>query len=179
MTILIYFLKLIMNVIYCIFKLFPVKKKVIFISRQDNRPSINFNILIKALKKERADIEIVVSCKKLHKNFKGILSYIMHMLKEMYHLATSQVAILDTYSITISNLQHKNKLTVIQMWHAMGSLKKFGYSILNQGEGSKKRIAHVMNMHKNYDYVISSSKTCAPYFAEAFHVPIDKIFINA
>lgn len=178
MKVLIYLFKVIINVIYTLFKCIPVQNKIIFLSRQRNSPSINYNIMIHEIHKQRPDIKIITSCKRLEKSASGFIEYAFHLLFEMYHLATSKVAILDTYSITISNLNHRKKLTIIQMWHAMGSLKKFGYSILDQEEGSTKNLALAMNMHKNYDYVMTSSKACAPYFAEAFHTDINKMFIN-
>lgn len=57
---------------------------------------------------------------------------------------------------------------VIQMWHALGSLKKFGLSIVGDGEGSDKGIADVFAMHKNYTYVLTSGEACKKHFAEAF-----------
>lgn len=178
MKVLIYIFKGLINIIYSIFKCMPTQNKIIFLSRQRNSPSINYNIMIKEIRKQRPDIKIIISCKRLEKSFSGCFQYGFHLIREMFHLATAKVAILDSYSITISNLHHKKKLTVIQMWHAMGALKKFGYSILDQEEGSTKSLALAMNMHKNYDYVMTSSKACAPYFAEAFHTDINKMFIN-
>ncbi len=178
MKILIYIFKIIINIIYTILKLFPTKNKIIFISRQMDRSNINYNILINRIKNDNPDTKIIISCKRINKNIKGYIIYSFHLLKEMYHLATSKVAILDTYSITVSNLHHKKKLTIIQMWHAMGALKKFGYSILDTKEGSNKKLAYLMNMHKNYDYVMASSNECAKYFAEAFNTDINKIFID-
>ena len=63
------------------------------------------------------------------------------------------------------------------MWHAMGSFKKFGYSILDQKEGSSSKIANLMGMHKNYNYVFTSSETCKKNFAEAFNVSLEKMVV--
>ena len=48
----------------------------------------------------------------------------------MYYLATSKVCVLDGYCIPASILKHKKKLKIIQIWHASGAIKKFGYQIL-------------------------------------------------
>ena len=55
--------------------------------------------------------------------------------------------------------------------------KKFGYSILDQKEGSSSKIAKLMGMHKNYDYVFTSSEACKKNFAEAFNVSLDKMVV--
>jgi CDP-ribitol ribitolphosphotransferase len=93
----------------------------------------------------------------------------------MYHIATSRGVILDTYCIPVSILNHKKKLVIVQMWHAMGALKKFGYSIIDKEEGTSKDIAHVFDMHKNYSYVLTSSHFTKPFFAEAFNININKV----
>jgi len=54
-------------------------------------------------------------------------------------------------------------------WHAMGAIKKFGYSILDRGEGSSSLIAQAMAMHRNYDVALASAPAAVPYFAEAFN----------
>ena len=58
------------------------------------------------------------------------------MFKQMYHLATSRVVVLDSYCIVASVLKKKKGTTIIQMWHALGSFKKFGKSIIGKDESS-------------------------------------------
>ena len=109
------------------------------------------------------------------------------MFVQMYHIATSKVVILDSYCIAVSVLKHKKRLLVIQMWHAMGSLKKFGLSVLdtdttNSSMGEKlskqkKKVAKILRMHKGYDYIFTSSEYSAPNFAEAFGYPIDNLVV--
>lgn len=166
-----------LNIIYLFIKLFPTKNKITFISREKNEPSLDFKLLSEAIKKKNASIEIVILCKRLDPGIRNRITYVFHMFRQMYHIATSKVVILDTYCICISVLKHKKRLKVVQMWHAMGSLKKFGYSILDQKEGSNSQIAKWMHMHENYDYVFTSSEQCLKNFAEAFNVSVDKMVV--
>ena len=95
----------------------------------------------------------------------------------MYHIATSEMVVLDTYCIAVSVLHQRKSLVVIQMWHALGAMKKFGYSILDKGEGTKRSLAEAMQMHKNYTYIFSSSEFCCRFFAEAFNASIDQMVV--
>ncbi len=160
-----------LRVIYSFFKLFKTQNKITFISRQGNTPSIDFQILSSALKKRFPDYEIIVLTKKLDNK----LLYILHMFKQMYHIATSKVVILDSYCIAISVLKHKKSLKVIQMWHAVGSMKKFGYAMIGKEEGSDKDIARIMRMHKNYDYIFISSKNFIKDYLEGFQCKEEQV----
>ena len=81
---------------------------------------------------------------------------------------TSKVCILDSYCPTVSILKHKKDLTVIQIWHSIGSMKKFGYTSLNLDEGSKQDDANLLKMHKNYNIICASSKKYANDLAKGF-----------
>ncbi len=179
MIIIIKILKFILNIIYSIFKLFKIRNRITFISRQSNDINVDFVLLSKEINREMPDYDVVCLCKTLDSGIFNKIKYVFHMFKQMYYIATSKVVILDSYCIVISNCKHKKNLTVIQMWHAMGAFKKFGLSILNNSNSrvkhiNNKKLANVMNMHNNYDYIFASSKCCIKYFSEAFGQSVDK-----
>lgn len=160
--------KLFMSLIYSILKLLKSQNKVTFISRQSNEVSIDFKLLVEEIRQKNSNIKIVILTKKLEKSLFSKIKYFFHMFIQMYHIATSKTVVLDSYCIMISILNHKRELKVIQIWHALGSLKKFGYSSLNKNDGRSTKIAKLMNMHKNYTYILTSSEISKPFFQEAF-----------
>ncbi len=166
-----------MNIIFSIMKLCPVQKKITYISRQMNTTPTDFQMIIDNFKTKDSSYKHVVLAKMLPDSLFGKIKYGFYMFIQMYHIATSQAVILDTYCIPISMLHQRDSLVVIQIWHALGAFKKFGYSILDQPEGSSSKTAHMMKMHHNYTYVLSSSEYASQYFAEAFHVSMDKMRI--
>ncbi len=99
------------------------------------------------------------------------------MLGDMYHIATSKICIIDGYNIPISGLKHKKGLEVIQIWHAMGAIKKFGYQILDKDEGNTSTVAKIMKMHSNYSMVTCTSNATKEFYAEAFNVQKENIKI--
>ena len=114
-----------MNFIYKFFKLLKTRNKITFISRQSNKIGIDFKLLIEEIKRQSPDTKTVVLNKELNKSIISKILYFFHMFVQMYHISTSKVIILDGYCIMISILKHKKDLKVIQIWHALGSLKKF------------------------------------------------------
>lgn len=168
----------ILNIIYFFIKLFPIKRnKVTFISRQSNQLSLDFTMIAEELKKQNENIEIVFMCKKLGNGVAEKLKYCFHMVKQMYNIATSKVVILDSYCIPICILKQKKKLVVIQIWHALGSLKKFGYSSLDKNDGRNGKLARAMKMHKNYTYILTSSNISKQFFKEAFNAKDEQMLV--
>lgn len=169
----------ILNIIYLPIKCFPVKNRVTMFSRQSNEPSDDFRLIHDELIKRNPGLEVKMLCRTLDGgvNSKTInkIKYAFHMISQMYHIATSKVVILDTYCIPVSVLKHKKSLKVIQIWHSMGTMKKFGCSIWDKEEGSNKALAQAMKMHKNYDYIFASSDAYKSHLAAGFGYPVDKI----
>lgn len=169
----------VLNFIYCFMKLIPMKNKVVMLSRQSNEPSIEFCMIRDELKNRNPDLEVVFLCRTLDGGVRATkwdkFKYAFHMFEQMYHIATSRVVILDTYCMVISLLHHKKNLKIIQMWHSMGTMKKFGYTTLDTAEGSKSGLAYAMRMHQNYDYVFASSEAYKDHLAAGFRCDRDKI----
>ena len=168
-------LKLLANIIYFFIKLFPIKEQIVMISRQSNNITLDFKLIKDRMNEKYNNIKLVVLCKKLDNGIRNKVLYCIHMLKIMYYLATSKICILDSYCIPVSILKHKKKLKIIQIWHASGAVKKFGYQIIDKKEGANSLVAQLMCMHKNYDYVIAPSETTKNIFSEAFNIPREKI----
>ena len=161
--------------IYALMKLFPQRGRVVILSRQSNDPSQDIQMLSGEL--EARGIETVVLCDRMGGGAAGAVRYTVPLLRQMRYLATSRVAVLDSYCIPACLLHKRHGLTVIQMWHALGAMKKFSKSILDKPEGKSAFIASLMKMHEGYDYIFTSSERARPAFAEAFGYPADKLTI--
>ncbi|MGB4985194.1 MAG: CDP-glycerol glycerophosphotransferase family protein [Erysipelotrichaceae bacterium] len=156
--------KFIMNFIYCFFKLFKTTNQVTFISRQSNDISLDFMLLSEQFKKDHPDYKVVVLCKKSD-NF----SYVFHMFRQMYEIARSKCVVLDTYCINISILKHKKGLIVVQIWHAIGMMKKAGYATVGKKDGRSMSLSQGLNMHQNYTNVFTSSNACIDGMSQVFN----------
>ncbi len=155
------------------FKPLSLKDKVAIISRQSDEPTLDIRILNDALKSENMNTVVLTST--LEKSIPGMVKYALHMMSQMYHIATSRVVVLDGYCILVSILPKKKGQHVIQMWHALGAIKKFGWQNAESPDGNGKEVAEAMHMHRNYDYVFAPSEITGKFFAEAFRTPEEKI----
>lgn len=176
MIFLIVLLKINLNIIYFFLKLFPTnRKQVVLISRQSDNVTLDFSLLKEEILKIDPEYKIICLCDKVKKSFKGFIKYYFDTLKHLYYLSTSRVCVVDSYCLAVSILKHKKNLTIIQIWHAIATVKKFGYQTLQKEYGRNEKIAKKLNMHKNYDWIISGSNVMAPIFAKAFNTDVRKI----
>ena len=146
-----------LNVIFFFMKCLPVQNKITYISRQMDTTPVDFEMVKEQMIQDHPEYKHVILAKMIHHGLFSKIGYIFHMFRQMYHIATSKAVILDTYCIPISILKQRDSLVVIQMWHALGAFKKFGYSILDKQEGSSSKMAKLMSMHRHYTYVLTSS----------------------
>lgn len=146
------------------------QKKVTFMSWQSDETPLDFSLIIDGLRNDHNNdqCEIVVLCKKKKSGLVGNIKYVFHMYKQMYNIATSKVVVLDSYVPVISILHHKNDLEVLQLWHALGAIKKFGHQAVGSEDGRSDNYAKWFKMHNNYSKIISSSSATTEIFSDAF-----------
>lgn len=164
-----------MNLVYLVIRALVRSRpdKITFISRQSDVPSLDFQLLNKELQKK--NMRTTILCRTLQRSLPGMVSYCFHMLRQMYHIAGSYAVVLDGYCIAASMLRHKKALTIVQIWHSMGTMKDFGYTAMGKKEGSSYKLAKAMKMHCNYDYVLISSDAYRHDMAAGFDCDICKI----
>lgn len=163
-----------LRILYFFFKLFlKPKNKIVLLSRQGDKPSEDFELLCNAFTQAGFKGEVKVLTKKIHAGLSGKITYAFHMPAQMYHIATSRVIIVDGYCIAVSVLNHKKEQKVVQLWHALNIVKRFGYAALDKPWGHSSATAKVLCMHRNYDYVVACSEKSAEILAEFFNTPVE------
>lgn len=84
-----------------------------------------------------------------------------------YEMATSKFILVDDFEPVVYVLRLRQNQHLVQVWHAMGAFKKFGYS---RSSAEKNSLTH-----KNYTEAIVSSPEIAGIYAEAFGIDESRI----
>ena len=84
-----------------------------------------------------------------------------------YELAVSEFVLVDDYEPMVYVLSFREGQHLVQVWHAMGAFKKFGYA---RETAEKNSLTH-----KNYTEAICSSEEIAPIYAKSFGISEDKV----
>lgn len=167
-----------LRLLYVPFKLLlKPKNKITMISRQYDETPISFSLIERALREKNQEVKIVILSKKLEGNLIKKIEYCFHLLQQMYHIATSKIVIVDGYCITVSVLNHKPDQIFIQTWHALNIIKKFGYLTLERPSGTKKEVAEVMCMHRNYTHILCAGKITGELLKKSFNSPESEILL--
>ncbi|MGN1328358.1 MAG: CDP-glycerol glycerophosphotransferase family protein [Eubacterium sp.] len=139
--------------------------KVTFLTNRSERLTGNIKAVFFEMTKIPG-IEINVLCKK-----GGVKSNIPNLFEFFKLYATSSVVFVDDYYHFLSYLKKKDDVTLIQLWHACGAFKTFGFSRL----GRDSYLRQSSPNHRQYNYVIVSSQDVIPYYAEGFGVAMEKV----
>lgn len=152
---------------YGLFKLCSVKKnKITFISLRRDDLSGNFAFVNDKLKDiPDLDIHFILNDHTITEmSFGEILDFTKSC-------ATSKVVVLDEFTPQIHYIDLKKETKLIQLWHACGAFKTFGFTRLSKPKGSPQPTRN----HRSYDYVTVSSTYCKKCHSEGFGIATDNV----
>ncbi|AVM07141.1 CDP-glycerol glycerophosphotransferase family protein [Bacillus velezensis] len=112
----------------------------------------------------------------LKKELEGIGSFYLnekhplHLLKAVLILFKSKVVITDNYFLMTSVLNRRPQTTCIQVWHANGSLKKFGLEDVTNQNRPASDISRFKKVYRSFDFVTVGSDAMADVFKKSFGI---------
>lgn len=148
--------------------------RVVIISRESDERTLDVAMLEAELLKRGLDVRVLSKLLTKEKSIKA-LGYAGHVAKQEAVILGADVVVLDTYCIPASMIPHRRGTKVVQIWHALSAIKKFGWQTVGREGGSSERVARLMKMHRGYDYVTCASDITAEHFCEAFRVDRNKV----
>lgn len=152
-----------------------VQKKITFlISFEENN-----RYLYRALIEQDPSAAVIILHKgKISKGFRKDLSSrteaipftasLKSWLKAVYHLATSKIIIVDNYYGILSAMTLKRNVECIQIWHAAGALKTFGFADHSTRKRSRRANKRFKRVYSTFHKIVVGSDKMAGIFIEAF-----------
>ncbi|WP_309244890.1 CDP-glycerol glycerophosphotransferase family protein [Bacillus sp. WMMC1349] len=158
----------IFNLAYRMFCLLPIQaNKIVFASDSRVDLSGNFEFVYEDLLKRNDDFDFKFFLKGSIRNRKSLFE----LISMARHFATSKMIFLDDFYPLIYPLKIRKDAELVQLWHAVGAFKTFGYSRIGLPGGPSP----FSKNHKNYTKVIVSSENIRKHYAEGFGVDIDNV----
>ncbi len=143
-----------------------VPNRVTFISVRQNEMSGNMAFVYDKIKDDK-ELDI-----RTYLNTTGMYDMTEAEMDEFAYLcASSKVIILDEFTAYIHFFDLRPETKVIQLWHACGAFKTFGYTRLGKPDGTLQTSAN----HRDYDYVTVSGESVRECYAEGFGIPLSHV----
>ncbi|HBM4182819.1 TPA: CDP-glycerol glycerophosphotransferase family protein [Listeria innocua] len=151
--------------------LFPVQQKVVFLVSFEENPTA----IIKQMKLANVTPKTIVfydprvDVSKLSLDFiKAKPKTLKQFIPLMFHLNTAKVVVTDNYFVELAGLKLRNGVNCIQIWHANGALKKFGWEDKAAQKRSAKDKKRFREVYKRFTKVLVGSDEMATIFQKSF-----------
>ncbi len=152
----------------------PLRRRVVLATAHNEHLSGNLAFIRDELARRGSAIPVVAIAHRPGRGVLGRVAGIWQALRAGYHLATARVTVVDDYFFPMYVIEPRPGTSFVQVWHASGAFKKFGYSVLEKSFGADEAYVSLVKIHTNYDVCLVSSMNVAPHYAEAFDQPLDR-----
>ena len=126
--------------------------------------------LHEAIRRGRPDLRVTLILEPYSYGFVGKLRYLGRLVRGMVLLRTSRWFIVDNAYLPIHLLPHRRGTTVVQVWHAVGALKRFGWDTSQPLGDPERRF-----LHRYYDWVVCSAERSRRPYAAAFRIRPERV----
>lgn len=143
-----------------------VPNRVTFLSNRRDDLTGNFEDIYAELCEDgNIDIQMLLVPQPMHR----MSTRDLYRFAKLY--ATSAVVIIDDFYELTTYVPKRDGVKLVQVWHACGAFKTFGFSRLGKPGGPRQT-----NMnHRMYDRAIVSSNEIRRFYAEGFGIPLDNV----
>lgn len=144
-------------------------KRILFTSASRSEIGGNLGAVYNRMIERGLDKEYTI--KKIFKSNIWTRSNWLDKFRLPFTLGISDFILIEDYQPMVNKMNYDDGTEVIQLWHANGAFKTFGYSRLGKPASPLIDGAN----HRIYTKAITSSKHVIPYYAEAFAIDESKV----
>lgn len=148
----------------------PINEKLMLFVFNKNYTSLPDNMIgIYNFLKERG-----YDCRIMQSPSSSLKRFLFGITFQKYYAQSKCVFLTDNFDPLYAH-QPRKGTKVIQLWHACGAFKKWGFSTLDLAWGGTRKDFLRFPMHNTYTDVFVSSEAVIPCYAEAFNCSERKI----
>lgn len=165
------------KIAFTLFNLLPLKNKTVFLSSFGDNAFFLANELASSSKHRlvfinqtrcKMDFSTIPTDNKKIYTFESL--NVVDTLFSIYHLATSKYVFVDNYAGVLSVIQFRREVKCIQLWHAAGAIKQFGWRDPETDARSSRAKVRFQEVYDRFQYIPVGSRQMAEIFSEAFQV---------
>lgn len=157
--------RMILNITASILTIFCRKECILFVSSRREDLTGNIAYVNEVLQQKNAKVLFwLVPGKTKYIPFKKVFSL-------AYKIAKSGVVVVDDYTPVLNDIWALKHCKQIQLWHACGAFKTFGFSRIGKDGGPNQTSRN----HRSYDYAMVSSSEIRRFYAEGFGIDEENV----
>lgn len=152
--------KTFLNIMTSVLSLFFKKEYILFVSSRRTDLTGNIAYVNEVLQEKNAKVLFwLVPGKTKFMTYRNFCSL-------AYKLARSKVVVVDDFTPVLNEVWAMNQRILIQLWHACGAFKTFGFTRVGKDGGPNQTSTN----HRYYNYAIVSSSEICRFYAEGFGI---------
>jgi teichoic acid ribitol-phosphate primase len=160
-----------LRVLRLVFGVLPIRpRRVVLATARVPQLEGNLAFVHAAMRRRHPRLEYVLLLEPYSYGLLGKLAYLARLVRGMYYLQTARLFIVDNAYLPIHVAPHRRGTTVVQVWHAVGALKRFGVDTVRPLPEPERTF-----LHRHYDYVIAAAEAARGPYAAALRTPAERV----
>jgi CDP-glycerol glycerophosphotransferase (TagB/SpsB family) len=154
-----------------VFRIWPhAPGRVVLATARVSRLEGNLQYIHAALRRLHPELEPVLLLEPYGYGLRAKLAYLLRLVRAMFYLRTAGLFVVDNAYLPIHVAPHRKGTTVVQVWHAVGALKRFGVDTAVPPAEPERTF-----LHRHYDYAVVSSEATRRPAAAALRTPVERV----
>jgi CDP-glycerol glycerophosphotransferase (TagB/SpsB family) len=153
-----------------LFDRLPIRPRVVLATARLARLEGNLAYLHGEIRRTRPDRRIVTLLEPYSYGLPGKVAYLLRLIRGTYLLRTSDLFVVDNAYLPVHVAPHRSGTTVVQVWHAVGALKRFGADTAGGLHGPERAF-----LHRHYDYVVCAGEASRRPWSAALRTPVERV----
>ncbi|MEW6224158.1 MAG: CDP-glycerol glycerophosphotransferase family protein [Chloroflexota bacterium] len=152
-------------------RLVPVRRNRVVLATA-RLPALEGNLLHlhDAIRARRPDVDLVSLLQPYSYDLAGKVRYLLRLVRATFVVHTSGLVVVDNAYLPVHVVPHRAGVTVVQVWHAPGALKRFGADTLAGLDEPERTF-----LHRHYDYVVAPGEAGRDAWARALRTPLERV----
>lgn len=161
---------LVLRFLGLLFDRLPIQPRVVLATARLARLEGNLAYLHGEIRRARPERRVVTLLEPYSYGLLGKVTYLLRLVRGTFLLRTSSLFIVDNAYLPVHVAPHRPGTTVVQVWHAVGALKRFGADAAGGLRGPERAF-----LHRHYDVVVCAGAASREPWATALRTPVERV----
>jgi CDP-ribitol ribitolphosphotransferase len=150
--------------------LLPLQRRVVLATARVAHLEGNLAFIAAEIRRTRPRAKVVTFLEPYSYGLTGKIVYFLRLIRGMYLLRTSSLFVVDNACLPVHVAPHRRGTTVVQVWHGVGALKRFGADTAGGLTEPERSF-----LHHHYDYVVCAGEASREPYARALRTPLERV----